>query len=198
MRGSPDGRMRPRATSPSGCGAPRDEVGEIVEAHPQADRRLRDAPLDRHLVHAVELQVPRLDVAEVPLDRRAARHLLAAGVAGEQVEEDPHRLRVAPDRAVALPEQAGAQQRSAQIAALARRDAHRKREVRDVVERQADGAQPRLVGARALLVEILEREAEALGVGRVPARRDRHAQRVLRDLADDVDDRVLGARGSAS
>ena len=120
----------------------------------------------------------------------------AAGVAGEQVEEDPQRGQIARDRAVALAEEAGAQQRERLLAARPRRDVHRKREVRDLIERQADRAQPRLVGARALLEEVLHREAEALGVERLPARRDRHAQRPRQDLADDVDDRVLRLDGS--
>ena len=196
MRGSPRPNMRPRATRLYGAARRDTSSAKSSKRSRSLTVGLATRPWIADLRVAVELQVPRLGVAEVPLDRRAVRDLLAAGVAREQVEEDAQRLGVA-RRSGRCARRGSPARRSASAcdAALARRDVHREREVRDVVERQADRAQPRLVGARALLEEILHRVAEARRVGRVPARRDRHAERPRQDLADDVDDRVLRLGG---
>ena len=93
------------------------------------------------------------------------------------------------------PDEAGAQHRQAVLGALG--GGHLEREHRRAgqgPQRQPGGAQLGLERARALGVDLLQREAEALRVGAVPVGRDEDRERVRRDAAHQVRDGVADAR----
>ena len=140
--------------------------------------------------------MPGLRVREVPLQRQ--RPLGRAAVvdpAPQRVEQRGHRLRVAGRGLRPL----------AQDPALEQQDHPPRpvvgREVEGVGDRAGelvDGhpgrAQLALERAPRLGVDLLEREAEALGVGAVPARRDEHAGARRQHLAQQLRDRVRHLR----
>jgi hypothetical protein len=66
--------------------------------------------------------------------------------------------------------------------------------VRDLLEREPGSPQLRLERLEALRVDLLEREAEALGVAPVPVRRLQDAERQRHDLAEQLGDGVLAFR----
>ena len=147
----------------------------------------------RHRGRAVvEAQVPGLGVGELPLHgQRPGGRGAEVDAAPHGVEQQRHRVRVARRRPVLLAQDPGLQQRHPAQRPLARRQVDRvEQRPRQVLHRQPGGAHLRLERARALLVDLLEREPEALRVAAVPARGSEHADREGQHVAQQVGDRV--------